>query len=165
MGMMTMGTISIFSLDFSGIKFTAAREFTGGYTLRAGEHVLPMTPAVADALAQGGRSIRWRAQAAARSGREMKPGATFRRDLQAVDGNRVHVEIGVADSGDGIFLEIGTTRLALADGQAQMLLFVLDQLGRDVTSVSRASETLVPDFGVAAGLRGFRYPWEGDPTW
>jgi hypothetical protein len=163
--MINMGSVSIFQLDFSGTKFAAARDFTGGYTLRAGEFTVPMTPTVADALAQGGRFIRWRAQAAARSGRELKAGATFRRDMLSVDGRTAHLELGVSDAGDSVYLEIGAARMALTDVQAQTLLLLLDRLAEDVASVGRASEPPGLDLGVAAGLRGFAYDWERDPSW
>jgi hypothetical protein len=161
-----MGSIQIFSLDFSGTKFAVSRSFVGGYTLEAGDHVLSLTPAVADALAQGGARIRLKAQIAARSGREMKAGATFRRDLLAVDGRTVRIELGVSDAGDSVYLEIAAARMTLIDEQAQILLFSLDMLGRDVSAVYRA--TAVPDdmrMGVAPGLRGWLWPWEVDPRW
>jgi hypothetical protein len=160
-----MGSISIFALEFSGTRFACSRDFTGGYALRAGEHVLPMTPDVAAALAAGGARIRTKANVASHFRREMKAGATYRRDLLAVDGRPVHLELGVSDAGDSVYLEIGAARMALTDQQAQLLLFVLDALGADVNALHRASETPVPNFGVAQGLRGFRYPWEEDPSW
>lgn len=165
MGMMTMGSVSIFQLDFSGTRFAAARDFTGGYTLRAGEHVLPMTPDVADALAQGGWLIRSRAQVAVRTGRELKAGRTFARNLLSVDGRSVHIELDVADDGGGIYVEIAGTRLTLTDQQAGVLLALLDQLGRDVNAVSRASEPPGMDLTVAQSMRGWLWDWERDPTW
>jgi hypothetical protein len=159
-----MGTISIFSLDFSGTRFACRRNFTGGYTLQAGDNILPMEPNVAEALAGGGARIRLRAQVAAHYGREMKAGATFRRDMLAVDGRVAHIEIGVSDVGDSVFLEIGTARMTLADQQAQLLLAVLDQLGRDVSALYRA--TAGPEdnmaWGIAPGLHG---PGLGLPDW
>jgi len=77
----------------------------------------------------------------------------------------VHVELGISDAGDSVYLEIGAARMALTDVQAQTLLLLLDRLGEDVAVIHRASEAPGLDLGVAAGLRGFRYPWEGDPTW
>ena len=78
----------------------------------------------------------------------MKAGATFRRDLRAVDGRVVHVEIGVSDAGDSVYLEIGTTRMTLTDGKSQLLLAVLDQLAADVATVASATAgPPVPDFG------------------
>jgi len=150
-----MGTISIFQLDFSGTRFACSRSFVGGYTLLAGDHTMSLTPAVADALAQGGRFIRWRAQAAARSGREMKAGATFRRDLLSVDGRTVHVELGVSDAGDSVYLEIGAARMALTDVQAQTLLLLLDRLAADIASIQQAGGAAQPEpnFGVAQGMR------------
>jgi hypothetical protein len=163
--MITMGTISIFQLDFSGTRFACSRSFAGGYIMRAGEFTVPMTPAVAEALAQGGRFIRWRAQAAARSGREMKAGATFRRGLLSVDGRTAHLELGVSDAGDSVYLEIGAARMTLTDQQAQTLLLLLDRLGQDVNAVHRASEPPGLDLTVAQGLRGWLWPWERDPSW
>jgi hypothetical protein len=161
---MIMGHIQIFNLGFSGTRFACSRSFAGGYSLRAGDHTLSLMPDVADALAQGGQFIRLRAQVAARSGREMKSCRTFARDLQAVDGRRMHLEIGISDAGD-VYLEIDAARLTLDGQQASLLLAVLDQLGRDVTTINRATERPGPDFGVAQGLRGFAYPWEDDPEW
>jgi hypothetical protein len=123
-----MGTISIFNLDFSGTPFACSRDFTGAYRLQVGDFVVALTPDAADALAQGGARIRLKARIASRFAREMRAGAAYKRDLRAVDGRTVHVEIGVSDSGDSIFLEIGTTRMTLTDVQAQLLLAVLDQL-------------------------------------
>jgi hypothetical protein len=154
-----MGTISIFSLDFSGTRFACSRSFVGGYGLRAGDHTLSLTPAGADALAQGGRLIRMRAQIAARSGKEMRSGATFRRDMRSVDGRVVGIEIGISDQGDSVYIEIAGTRLTLADQQAQLLLAVLDRLGEDVTTIQRASEPPGLDLTVAQSMRGL-YPWE-----
>jgi hypothetical protein len=151
--MIHMGSVSIFSLDFSGTRLACSRDFTGGYHLEAGDFVVSMTLDAAAALAQGGAHIRLRAQVAAKLRREMKSGATFRRDLFAVDGRTVHIEIGVTDGGDGVFLEVGAGRMTLTDAQAQLLLAVLDQLGADVTTIRRASERPVPNFGVAQGMR------------
>jgi hypothetical protein len=160
-----MGSISIFSLDFSGTKFACSRDFSGGYRLQAGEFVIAMTPQVAHALADGGRNIRLRAQVAVRLGREMRVGAVFRRDLTSVDGRAVHVEIGVADTIDGgVYLEIGATRMASTDQQSQVLLAVLDQLAADVSSISSASEQTA-QMNMVPALRGWRWPWEVDPTW
>jgi len=163
-----MGTISIFQLDFSGTRFACSRSFSGGYSLEAGGFVLSLTPTVADALAQGGRSIRWRAQAAARSGREMKPGATFRRDLLAVDGRRMHLEVGISDAGDSVYIEIGAARMTLTDQQAATLLALLDRLAEDVNSIQQAggSARLEPNFGIAEGMRGLGVPrWADDTKW
>jgi hypothetical protein len=147
-------TISIFSLDFSGTRFACARDFTGGYTLQAGDFVVPMTPDAATALAAGGARIRTKAYVALHFRREMKAGPTFRRDLLAIDGRTVHVEIGVTDGGDGLFLGVGAGRMTLTDAQAQLLLAVLDQLGEDVSTLYRASAGQpVPNFGVAQGMR------------
>jgi hypothetical protein len=133
-----MGTISIFSLEFSGTPFAVSRNFSGGYTLRAGDYTVTLTPDGASAFAQGGARIRLRAKVAAHYGRELKPGATFRRDLQAVDGRVAHVEFGVTDAGD-VYLEVGSGRMALAGEQSQHLLFALDRLAADTTSVYRAT--------------------------
>jgi hypothetical protein len=158
-----MGTISIFSLEFSGVKFACARDFTGGYRLQAGDYVVSMTPDGARALADGGATIRTKAEVAKYFDRGLKPGATYRRDLGAIDGRIAHIEIGVVDSGDGLYIEIGTGRMALTDQQGTLLLAVLDMLGRDVSSIYRA--TAGPDLTIAQGLRGFSYPWETDPSW
>jgi hypothetical protein len=107
-----MGTISIFALEFSGTRFACSRDFSGIYHLKAGDYTLSMVPDVAVVLADGGARIRLRAQVAAHYGWELKAGATFRRDmLAAVDGRTVHIEIGVADAGDGVYVEIGTARM------------------------------------------------------
>jgi hypothetical protein len=163
--MLDMGSISLFQLEFSGTRFACSRDFTGGYHLEAGDFVVSMTLDAAAALAQGGAHIRLRAQVAAKLRREMKSGATYRRDLLAIDGRTARIEIGVTDGGDGVFLEVGAGRMTLTDAQAQLLLAVLDQLGEDVSTLYRASERPVPNFGVARGLRGFSFPWETDPTW
>jgi hypothetical protein len=159
-----MGSIQIFALEFSGTRFACSRDFAGSYRLQAGDYTVTMAPDGAGALAEGGASIRTKAKVAAHFGREMKAGATFRRDLLAVDGRTVRIELGVSDSGDGLYIEIGTARITLIDQQAQLLLAVLDQLGADVSALYRA--TAGPeDTNVARGLRGFSYPWETDPTW
>jgi len=159
-----MSQIQIFALEFSGTRFACSRDFTGAYHLQAGGFALPMASDTARALAEGGGRIRLRAQVAAHFGRELKSGATFRRDLLAVDSRAVHVEIEVADAGNGIYIEIATARMTLTDQQAQLLLAVLDQLGADVTAVNRAAE--VPQqLTVAQGLRGWLYDWDRDPTW
>jgi hypothetical protein len=160
-----MGSVQIFSLEFSGLKFACSRDFTGGYSLQAGDFVVPMTPDVAEALASAGAHIRLRAQVAAKLRREMKSGATFRRDLQVVDGRSVSISLGVTDGGDGLFLEVGTARMTLTDQQAQLLLAVLDQLGADVRTIYRATAG-PPELSVAQGLRGLiRMPgtMPGDP--
>ena len=162
-----MGTISIFALDFSGTRFAVSRDFTGGYTLKAGDFVVPMTPERAGALAVGGKRIRDRAKIASYYGREMQGGATFRRGMLAVDGRVAHIEIGVVDDGGGLYIEIAGTRMTLADVQAQMLLFVLDRLSEDVDTVASATAgPPVPDFGVAEGMRGLGVPrWADDSKW
>jgi hypothetical protein len=162
-----MGTVSIFALEFSGVKFACSRDFTGGYTLLASDYTVSMTPARAGTLAGGGARIRALAEVAKFYGRGLKPGATFRRDLQAVDGRSVSISLGVTDGGDGLFLEIGSSRMTLTDQQAQLLLATLDQLGRDVSTLYRASERPVPNFGVAPGLRGFpiRIPGGDGDEW
>ena len=159
LGMTNMGTISIFALDFSGTRFAVSRSFVGGYILQAGDHTVPMTPDVAGALAGGGKRIRDRAKIAAYYKREMQSGATFRRDLRAVDGRVVHVEIGIGDAGDSVYLEIGTARVTLTDQQAALLLAVLDQLAADVDTVaSAAAGPPVPNFGIAQELRSVGVP-------
>jgi hypothetical protein len=164
-----MGTISIFSLEFSGLRFACSRDFTGAYSLQAGDFTVTMPPDGAGALAEGGGRIRMRAQVASQLRREMKAGATFRRDMLAVDGRTAHVELGVSDAGDSVYIEIGTARMALTDAQAAVLLAVLDQLGRDVTALYRATDG--PDdmrMGVAPGLRGpgLDLPrWADDSQW
>jgi hypothetical protein len=164
-----MGTISIFDLEVSGLRFACARDFPGVYHLRAGDFVVTMTPETASALAFGGGRIRTRAQVASQLGREMNAGTVYRRDLLAIDGRVAHIEFGVTDGGAGLFLEVGTTRLALTDQQAELFLAVLDQLGRDVSAVYRA--TAVPEdmgFGIAPGLRGpgLELPdWADDTKW
>jgi hypothetical protein len=161
-----MGTISIFNLNFSGTMFACSRTFDGAYRLQAGDFTISLTPDGAGALAQGGARIRLRAQTASHFGREMRAGATFRRDLLAVDGRVAHVEFGIADTGD-VYIEIGNARLTFTDVQAQLLLAVLDQLGRDVSSLYRA--TAAPDdmqWGIAPGLRGPDLPrWADDEKW
>jgi hypothetical protein len=164
-----MGHIQIFALEFSGTRFACSRDFTGAYRLEAGDFVVTLTPDGAGALAEGGGRIRLRAQVASRFGREMKAGPTYPRDSLSIDGRTVHVEFGVVDSGDAVFLEIGTARMTLTDQQAQLLLAELDQLGRDVSAVYRA--TAVPEdmnFGIAPGLRGpgLELPdWVDDEKW
>jgi hypothetical protein len=162
-----MGSVGIFALDFSGTKFTVSRDLVNGYRLEAGEYAISLAPAVADALAAAGAHVRLKAQVAAKLRREMKSGRAFARDLLAVDGRMAHVELGVVDSGDGLFLEVGAGRMTLTDAQAQLLLFSLDQLGEDVSTLYRASERPVPNFGVARGLRGFpiRIPGGDGDEW
>jgi hypothetical protein len=163
--MIHMGSVSIFALEFSGTRFACSRRFDGAYHLLAGDFVVSMTPDAAAALAQGGARIRTKANVASHFRREMKSGATYRRDLLAIDGRAAHIELGVTDGGDAVYLEIADARMTLTAQQAQLLLAVLDQLGADVTTLYRASERPVPNFGVARGLRGFDFPWERDPTW
>jgi Phage terminase large subunit (GpA) len=159
-----MGTISIFALEFSGMKFSCARNFTGGYTLQAGDFVVSMTPTSAGTLAGGGARIRALAETASFFNRGLRPGATYRGDLRAVDGRVAHVEFGVTDGGD-IYIELGAGRMALTDQQASLLLAVLDQLAADVTTLYRASAG-PPDLTVAQGLRGFPiYIPGGDNEW
>jgi hypothetical protein len=159
-----MGSIQIFSLDFSGTKFAVSRNFTGGYTLQAGDYTVSLSPENALALAQGGATIRTKAKVAAYFRREMKAGVTYRRDLLAIDGRVARIGIGVSDAGDSIFLEVVAARMVLTDQQAQVLLFSLDRLGDDVNAISRAAEG--PELTVAQGLRGFaiRIPG-GDGEW
>jgi hypothetical protein len=151
-------------LNFSGTLFACARSFDGAYRLQAGDFTVSMGPDGARALAEGGASIRTRAEVAKHFDRELKPGATFRRDLLAIDGRVAHIEIGVVDAGDGLYIEIGTGRMALTDQQATLLLAVLDQLGRDVSAVYRAPAGPL-DLTVVQGLRGWLWPWEVDPSW
>jgi hypothetical protein len=162
-----MGTISIFSLDFSGTKFAVSRDFSGGYRLQAGGHTFTLTPQTAHALAGGGQTIRLGAQVAVRLGREMKPGATFRRDLLAVDGRTVHVEIGIADTIDGgVYLEIGSTRMALTNQQSQTLLAVLENFAEDV-NVVLAGGAQQFYHNLAPGLAGPGWipRWADDSKW
>jgi hypothetical protein len=165
--MINMGSISIFSsLNFSGTPFAISRSFDGVYILKAGDFVVTMTPDGARALAEGGARIRTKAEVAAYFRRELTAGRAFARDLLAVDGRTVHLSFGISDAGD-VYLEIGAGRMTLTDQQAALLLAVLDQLGADVSAISRASEgPAAPDFGVARGLRGFaiRIPG-GDDEW
>jgi hypothetical protein len=162
-----MGSIQIFSLEFSGTRLAVSRDFTGGYRLQAGDYTILMTPPTAQALAEGGRRIRTKAQVASHFGREMKPGATFRRDLLAVDGRTVHVEIGIADTIDGgVYLEICSTRMALTDQQAQTLLAVLENFADDVNVVlaggaQRFYHNLAP--GLAGP--GWIPDWADDKKW
>ena len=162
-----MGTISIFQLDFSGTRFVCSRDFTGGYTLKAGDFVVPMTPERAAALAGGGKRIRDRAKIASYYGREMQGGATFRRSMLAVDGRTVNIEFGLVGDGGGVYFEIAATRMTLTDVQSQLLLAVLDQLAADVDTVYAAvAGPPVPDFGVAAGMRNVGVPrWARDDQW
>jgi hypothetical protein len=148
-----MGSISIFDLQFSGVKFACSRDLLSGYRLEAGDFVVSMTPDAAAALAEGGARIRTKANVASHFRREMKPGRTFARDMLAVDGRVARIEIGVTDGGDAVYLEIADARMTLTDQQASLLLAVLDRLGRDVSALYRASEPSGPDFGVAQGMR------------
>jgi len=159
-----MGSIGIFALEIAGTRFACARDFGGGYRLQAASFVFTMTPDAAGVLAAAGGRIQMRAKVAAKLGREMKAGAVFARNMLAVDGRSARLEIGIADSGD-VYLEIDAVRLTLDGQQAQILLAVLGQLDRDVTAVHRASEPPGLDLGVAAGLRGWVWPWETDPSW
>jgi hypothetical protein len=160
-----MGSIQIFALEFSGTRFACSRDFAGSYRLQAGDFVVTMTPDGASALAEGGASIRTKAKVAAHFRREMKAGATYRRDLLAVDGRVVHIELGVSDAGDSIFLEVGTGRMTLTDGQAQILLFSLDRLGGDVNALYRASSGGPQELTIVQGLRGWLYDWETGAKW
>jgi hypothetical protein len=162
-----MGSVSIFSLDFSGTKFACSRTFVGGYMLQAGSYTLSMTAGTASALASAGERIRGRARIAAHYDREMRSGATFRRDMVSVDGRAVRIEFGVADDGGGIYIEVGITRMTLTDAQSQLLLFTLDRLGADVASISQAGGSAQPHQLNLIGpqTRGFAYPWETDPQW
>jgi hypothetical protein len=160
-----MGSVGIFALEIAGTRFACARDFGGGYRLQAGDFTFTMMPDAAGVLAAAGGRIQLRAKVAAKFGREMRAGAVFARNLLSTDGRTARVEIGIADSGD-VFLEIDTVRLTLDGQQAQVLLAVLGQLDRDVTTVQRAaSEAQGPDLTVAQGLRGWLYPWETDPSW
>jgi hypothetical protein len=156
-----MGHIQVFGIEFSGMNFAVSRDFTGGYTLRAGDYSLPITPQTAKALADGGRNIRLRAQVAEHFDREMKPGATFRRSMLSVDGRTVSIELGVADGGDGVYVEIGTARMSLTIEQAQLLLAVLDQLAADVSSIASATEQPV-QLNLTPGLRNMPPRWMRD---
>jgi hypothetical protein len=161
-----MGAISIFSLNFSGTKFAVSRDLVSGYRLEAGDFVVSMTPNAAAALAEGGARIRTKANVASHFRREMKPGRTFARDMLAVDGRVARIEIGVTDGGDGVYLEVGTARMTLTDAQAQLLLAVIDALGRDVAAIYRAAAG-PPELSVAQGLRGFpiRIPGGDGDEW
>jgi hypothetical protein len=161
-----MGSISIFDLQFSGVKFAVSRDLVSGYRLEAGDFVVSMTPDTAAALAEGGARIRTKANVASHFRREMKAGATYRRDLLAVDGRTAHIELGVTDGGDGLFLEIGTGRMTLTDQQASLLLAVLGQLSADVSALYRASSG-PQELSVAQGLRGFpiRIPGGDGDEW
>jgi hypothetical protein len=163
-----MGTISLFNLEFSGLKFACARDFIGAYHFKIGDHAVSLAPDAARFLAAGGEQIRIRAKVAWQLHRDMRPGAAFRRTLQAVDGSTVHLEFGIVDESDGLYIEIGTTRMALTDAQGELLLAVLGQLDQDISTLYRARATAGPDemrWGIAPGLRGWRWPWEQDPSW
>jgi hypothetical protein len=56
-------------LNFSGTLFSCARSFDGAYRLQAGDFTVSMGPDGARALAEGGASIRTRAEVAVGSGR------------------------------------------------------------------------------------------------
>jgi hypothetical protein len=166
-----MGSVSIFSLEFSGTVFACSRDFTGGYRLQVGDYVVMMMPGEAATLARGGAHIRIRAQIASRFDREMKAGATYRRDVLAVDGRAARLEIGVSDGGDVVFGS-GGSRMTLTDTQAQLLLAVLDTLAADVSTIYRATAPAHDDmrWGIAAGLRGpdpdLALPhWADDEKW
>jgi hypothetical protein len=147
-----MGSVSIFNLSFSGTRFACSRTFEGGYTLCVGDFVVTMTPDEAAALARGGTRIRIKAQIASRLACEMKAGATYRRDVLAVDGRTAHIALGVSDRGD-VFFGSGDARMTLTDTQAQLLLAVLDTLGGDVSALYRATAGEADGWGVARGMR------------
>jgi hypothetical protein len=156
-----MGTISIFSLDFSGTRLACSRSFDGAYHLTAGSHMVQMTPDVARALAGGGQYIRLRAQVADYFRREMKPGATYRRSMLSVDGHAVNLELGVTDGGDAVYVEINAARMTLAAEQAQLLLAVLDQLAADTAAIASATEQPV-QLNLTPGLRNLPPLWMRD---
>jgi hypothetical protein len=159
-----MGSISIFDLQFSGVKFAVSRDLVSGYCLKAGDFVVSMTPDVAAALAEGGARVRLKAQIAAHFRREMKSGATFRRDMLAVDGRTVTLSLGVSDAGDSVYLEVGAGRMTLTDVQSQLLLAVLGTLERDVSALHRASAG-PQELTIVQELRGWLYDWERNPSW
>jgi hypothetical protein len=154
-----MGSIQIFALEFSGTRLAVSRDFTGGYRLQAGDYTISMTPPTARARGWW-QAQRTKAQVASHYGREMKPGATFRRDMLAVDGRAVHLEFGVSDMGD-VFLEIAGARMTLITEQAQLLLAVLDQLGADTASIASATEQPV-QLNLTPGLRNLPPLWTRD---
>jgi hypothetical protein len=147
-----MGTISIFSLDFSGTVFACSRTFEGSYRLQVGDFVVTMTPDEAAALARGGTFIRIKAQIASRFDRDLRPGVTYRRDLLAVDGRTAHLALGVNDCGD-VFFGSGDARMTLTTQQAALLLAALNTLAADVSALYRATAGEPDGWGVARGMR------------
>jgi hypothetical protein len=157
-GEANMGSVSIFNLNFSGTVFACSRDFAGAYRLQIGDYVVTMTPGEAAALARGGTFIQIKMGIARRFDRDLRPGVAYRRDLLAVNGRVARLEIGVSDSGY-IYLGGGSERMALTDGQADMLLAVLNTLAADAGALYRAMAPTHDgmQWGVAAGLR------EADP--
>ena len=162
-----MGHIQIFALEFSGLKLACNRSFDGVYRLQAGDYTFTMAPQAAAALADGGRSIRLRAQVAVRTGREMKVGRTFARDMLAVDGRMVHIEIGIADTIDGgVYLEIGSTRMALTNQQSQTLLAVLENFADDVNVVlAGGAQQFYHNLAPGLAGPGLIPNWADDSKW
>jgi hypothetical protein len=142
-----MTAISVFSIKLGRLLLTCQRDSVHSYVLISAGFRAPMSFSMAEALADAARRIRWRAHKAVDG--KMRPGPIF--GLQLPD---TKVTIGVTDDGRDIYCEVGDEHARLNGDELSAFMFALDQLGRDVSALYRA--TAAPDdmrWGIAAGLR------------
>ena len=156
-----MTTISIFSVRLGRLLLVCQRDTTAGYVLIADGVRSTLTVDAASALAGRGWVIQRRARKAV-DGR-MKPGVLFGLQLP-----ETRVTIGVADSGYDVYAEVGEERVHLGEDELSALMFALDRLRSDVSTVQQAvvGQQYGAEVPPAALRRGFaiRIPG-GDDEW
>jgi hypothetical protein len=133
-----MGSIQIFETRLANLVFACRRDFAGGYRLDVGAFSdVPLSVANARRLAGTAARIRGRAQSAVNRDGDMRPGPLYRKEMPTADGAVCRVEIGITDAGDAVYIEIGDARVRLDETEAQDLLYALERLGDDVSSLDR----------------------------
>jgi hypothetical protein len=136
-----MGSVQIFALRLAHLTFVCRRVFTGGYQIDAGAFGnVPLSIESARKLADTAARIRSRARVAVAKRGDMEPGALYRRELPTANGVLCRMEIGITDSGDAVYFEVGDARVRLDEQEAQDLVHVLARLRDDVAAIHTASE-------------------------
>jgi hypothetical protein len=153
-----MTNISIFSIKLGQLLLSCQRDSANSYELISQTFRAPLSFSAAEALADGARRImaRWRKAVQGR----MTPGLIF--GLQLPDST---VAIGATDDGRDIYCEVGDEHVRMNEDELHGLMFALGRLRDDVAAVQRqaAAGPLIPDFGVA---RGMRAAWDARlPPW
>jgi hypothetical protein len=142
-----MTDISVFSIRLGRLLLTCQRDSVNGYMLISETFRAPLSFAMAEEL--GGAVWRIQRRAAKAVSGRMPPGPVF--GLQLPDSRAT---IGVTDDGHDFYAEIGDEHVRLNEDELHGLMFALGRLRDDVAAVQRQQTgPLVPDFGVARGLR------------